>query len=297
MHFRLNLICLMLMACRPQSEVSHLKHDAAQYVLSPESWHWQDLTPQEFEDVYLPSNGWGSVDDFLPASHAATQRMDYLLTAIHDRIKEHHPDQLLNVPAPRSRIYRGESPDAFVTTVPVCYAVPVRLKNNLAAQNSESDMDWITLDHNGNLSGASHDGICLQRSMSQDEARDYFDWISRNIRRSASQQGQSDNLCQLDVQASYDGFEVVPNPSCQRAPELADITQAKGFVIWKTQPYIVLYTGLLQHVDAEIKIITTLAHELAHYYRSHLTSFAGDYDYFYYHSSRKNSLNILTINR
>jgi hypothetical protein len=288
MRFYLSIIWLFLLACKPQSEAYNLKHDATQYVLSPDAWNWEDLSPQEFEDIYIPSNGWGTADAFLPASHAATQRMDYLLGKIHQRIQERYPEQLKNVPVPRSRIYKGESADAFVTTVPVCYSIPVQLDGSSPSQDTAASTEWISLDHNGHLSGANHNDLCVQRTMSQVEARKYFDWITRNIRRSAAQNGQKDHFCEIRVQSSKKGFQVVPDADCQRAPELDGISQANGFVIWKTQPYIVLYTGILRHVDAEIKIMTTLAHELGHYYRSHLTAFAGDYDYFYRQDAERN---------
>jgi hypothetical protein len=288
MRFYFSMICLVLFACKPQNGPYDLKHDAAQYVASPDAWHWVELSPQEFEDIHIPSNGWGTKDAFLPASHAATKRMDYLLGKIHQRIQERYPEQLKNVPVPRSAIYKGESPDAFVTTVPVCYSIPVKLDGSASLKGDAASTDWIALDHNGNLSGADHNDLCVRRTMSQLEANKYFDWISRNIKRTARETGQTDKFCEIRVQSSYGGFQVIPNAHCRRAPELDGIMHAKGFVVWKTQPYIVLYRGILRHVDAEIKIMTTLAHELGHYYRSHLTAFAGDYDYFYQQDVERN---------
>jgi hypothetical protein len=289
MRLSLSFIFIILLGCTEQGAVSKLQHDAAQYVPSPDAWHWQDLTTEQFENIHIPSNGWGTAEDFLPESHAATQRMNYLLRKTHERLLEHYPDQLKNVPLPRARIFKNEGAEAYVTPVPVCYRVPVRLGEAGPAQDSQSSVEWITLDHNGNLTTDQQSGLCVKREMTRAEAVDYFDWINQNIRRSASQHGQTDDFCEIAVEDAGKNFQLVPGAACQRTADLEGVSQSQGFVIWKAQPYIILYSGILQHVDAEIKIMTTLAHELAHYYKGHLTSFAGDYDYFYQLDAERNA--------
>lgn len=277
--FFLVISLVILNSCRHLPETSQTKHDAAQYVLSPAPWLWQDISPSEFAEVYIPANNWGSEQDFFPESDFATQRMNFLLSKIHNRIKEHYPDQLRHVPVPRARIYRKDTPDAFVTTVPVCYAVPVQLGEGEA--HEETSIDWVTMDLNGALSGAANSAKCIHKNMSKTEAREYFTWINQGIKRSELQNGQKKDLCQLKVQDDQSVLRIIPGATCKRASELHGITHAKGLIIWKTQPYLILYSGIIKHVDSEIKIITTLAHELGHYYRSHVNSFQGDYDYFY----------------
>jgi hypothetical protein len=288
MHLALSLVFFILLACTRQEAVSTLQHDAAQYVQSPDAWHWQDLTPEQFETIHIPSNGWGTADEFLPESHAATQRMNYLLRKIHQRLREHYPEQLKNVPLPRARIYKNEGAEAYVTAVPVCYSVPVQLGEAGPAQDFGSSVGWITLDHDGKLTVDQQNGLCVKREMTRAEAGDYFRWINQNIRRSASQHGQTESFCEIEVEDTGKGFHLVPGAACERATELEGVDRSQGFVMWKTQPYIILYSGILRHVDAEVKIMTTLAHELAHYYRSHLTAFAGDYDYFYRLDTERN---------
>jgi hypothetical protein len=279
----IGLLTAGLLSCKHADRGGELKHDMGSFVISSSPMMWQDLTSQEFDDIYIPANGWESPDSFYPETGEATQRMNTLLKHIHETLKRKFPAQLAHAPIPRARIYKGNTSNAFVTMVPVCYRLDVRLKEKQSdkVQAAEAAIDYVTMNVNGDLFGEKGSTRCLEKSISSHEAMEYFTWINHEIRRSEAQNGKTEHLCQIGFQTTKAGITIVPGQYCKRGPEIANVSLAKGLRIWKTQPYIVLYGGLINQLDSEIKIMTTLAHELGHYYRSHVNPFHGDYGYFY----------------
>jgi hypothetical protein len=286
------MVCFALVhlpGCGKSSMPAEVKHDLGRVVVSPMKGQWQDLSPQEFDEIYIPANGWGTPDNFYPEDSAATQRMNFLLSTIHETLKKKYPEQLAEVPVPRSRIYMDPEADARVTMVPVCYNIQVEFQRHKGTPSPTGVLDVVTMDVNGNFSKEKGTDECLSKTLSLQEAYHYFGGLNREIRRSAAESGHNGALCQIGLRYDKRGLTVRPNSLCKRDSAAAGAKGAKSLRIWKTQPYIILYSGLITFLDAEIKIVTTLAHELGHYYRGHVASFRGDYGYFYKVNKEGNS--------
>ncbi|MCX6131825.1 MAG: hypothetical protein NTX25_22545 [Proteobacteria bacterium] len=88
-----------------------------------------------------------------------------------------------------------------------------------------------------------------------------------------SQQSQ----CQMSF---TDPHTLEVSSGCSRSRDLTALTSAQSLTISQTSNFIAMYTGSFVKLS-EPDILSMLAHELGHYYRSHSTAPSSDYNYYY----------------
>lgn len=258
------LLLVLPVGCgqKPES-ASHVKHDANLPTRGNYGWMWQEVTDADYRDKIAPLLG-VAANDILPSNHKLTKKTQALLDLIDESVRRAHATELAQVPRPRAKVLLAENPNAFVAPVPVCYQVPVKVRTNEAGKSAARVFFDLTT---GEVSAwpagvecvdASGDGLKALQSVAEK-----FNAVSRD--------------CQLALSADH---QLVPSVECKRADDLDGITGAKSVAILQTANQISVHSSMFSLMSEEA-FVGVLAHELGHYYRSHITAHQDEYGFFY----------------
>ena len=280
------LICMaaltLIYACKSRQPNSDLEHTANQPVRGTEAWQWLEVTEAEYHQAIAPYLKLPSKENFIsqfqnsadPASEM-TIRMQYWLTNLHHLLKASYPDQLKNVPTPKAIIVRNDDANAFVSPVPVCLDVPVRLNPEIpiTAANTLNRISFTTDGEFTDDASSGKDPICVHRKFPREYLVDMVKWFD----------AKSDGCTvKFEMDPTTHVEEFILSKNCPLDPELEDVAIAKSIVVVTTSNWVTINTGLINQMkDDEWMVLPTIVHELGHYYRSHLTVFPKEYNYFY----------------
>ena len=257
-------------ACRDGGpSVSALRHDAGQPVNSIDAWNWTNDTENDYFDIVAAFSGVSTDRNrYLAASEPLRQRLDHWVGAIYDALKAAHPEALQNVPRPEVQVYVTDDINAFVAAIPVCLT-------NVAVDfgGGGAVVDNVMLYDGEFAAVAVKDGDqpCLKKVATRAEVDDR---IARNF---------TSHNCHVEVKeaavAGVDQFTLVPGAECALAPAMASLAGAKQLSVLSTSHWVTVFTGIVKDMS-EKQLVGVLAHELGHYFRSHVTmSYRYDYAY------------------
>ena len=160
------------------------------------------------------------------------------------------------VPKPMAKVLKESSANAFVAPVPVCYKLDVKVAGGSA--NASNTVDTVLMDlSTGELSSLPSEITCY------DGPTDVATMKSVVEKHNAS--GQA---CQYTVNSSN---VLVPDSDCARNADIDGVVKAKQVAILQTANWVTVHAGLFPLMTEE-EFASVLAHELGHYYRSHITS-------------------------
>jgi len=255
--------CALSAACS-SSSVSQLKHDLSAPVRDAAAHNWQSATDSDYAEIMAPLVGLNT-SSILPASNPLVQRAQFWLDQIDASLRSKFPVQLVDVPKPQAKVLKIGVPNAFVAPVPTCYNVQVQVGSVVAYSGRKVFIDVQT----GALAVWPEDLKCKDGEASRSGLVVAEAFVKKfNIGAGS---------CRYSLTAT--GI-LRPSSACTRDPEVAALGVSAGVVMMETSNFITVHSGLLK-IMSEGAFVSVLAHELGHYYRSHVTAKAGEYDYFY----------------
>lgn len=271
------ILCVLFMAllsCKSRQTASGLEHTVDDPVRDSGKWQWEELTPDEF---FISSAPYGDLPgrDMFILDDPLNKRMMFWLEQFDARLRARAKElgresDFKNVPKPRSIIMKENEANAFVNPVPVCVDVSVRVDPNIAVSD-DTTVNYVEFSSEGRVSQASDTPSCVRRQFDDAFINATMNWFNMHSRS-----------CRVNLEENSGHRKVVVvGQGCEKDPELEGIGFARGLVVITTSNWVTVNSGLISFFPEEKMILPTLAHELGHYYRSHMTTFAGEYNFFY----------------
>ncbi len=259
-------LCIVLSAScgKTDAQLSDVKHDADQPTRGTETFMWQSVSNADYASVMAPVLG---IDPskLLASDHALAKKTQFWLDKLDAGIRGAHPDQLANVPKPFAKVIKDSSANAFVGPVPVCYKMPVKVGSGTATASNTVDTIYLDL-KTGELSQWPSDLSCVNGATP-----------TATLKGMVAKFNASDSDCKYSISSDN---KLVPNSSCTVNADSADVVAAKSVTILETANYVTVHTGLFPLMTEE-SFVAVIAHELGHYYRSHMTAQEDAFDFFY----------------
>ena len=285
-----------------RSNLSHVENELVRK--GSESWQFTELSRNDFLRKALGIDMSENSDDpkkntVFPESSLANQFLNYWISEIHKRLASVYPEQIGRVPAPKGVILASDNPNAMVTGVRLCFDdLNISLENSgvfLKARQGDEAASALTFG-NGSRLGFTRfaAGTCVQKTRA--EAAQIIPAII-----AARQQRGVDQACPMRYSADEHKlrFDGICSELIGQVAGAGGIPHPESFHVFSPANWLTFYSGLFKlpypenypvagYKDAGYKdfdkeqIISVIAHELAHYYRSHQTSFAADYNYYYW---------------
>ena len=248
---------------------SNLFHDVDDPTLSTLSHQWGEVTGEDYLKFVAPLIQLD--DEFLPANNPLTKRVQTWIDRLDENLRSKHPDQMTGVPKPKARIILNPSLNAFIAPVPVCHDVEVRFKG----RSGKPMTDGIFLDISGGAFDVwpSDEIKCMPAAKGQ-AGRDEIAAAIREFNERAP------NGCKISLEKDGAKHFIAPNSSCEESSEMENFGGSETLVLLRTADWVNVYAGLITEMS-EREVVGVLAHELGHYYRSHVNAPRSMYDYFY----------------
>lgn len=273
----------VLFSCKSASnkhlESSAIKHDASQPTVGTEPFHWSATTVSEF-DVSSQKAPFRH-DVPLPPDHPTVKRLQLWTDRIHEAVeKDYLAKNSGPFPAPKPviNVVPSEEANGWVSGIVSCVDYPVDIDlHGGSPREPKHFKDRIRI---------AYDAIEFPRS--------FFGVPATRCAYPSNWPRGSDG--KADPQLFVEFFNK-QNPKCKLSfangrfrvygdgcsVEGNDYTSADRISIYSASPFIHITSSMVHNVDKEEAILSTLAHELGHYYRSHaIALLSGDaYDYWY----------------
>ncbi len=247
------------------SEVRHTLADPTrQGAPNRLDWAASDDAQGDYQRLIAPVLGkQGKAAEFLPESHLLVKRFQYWLDAIDSRLREIYPNRFSLVPKPLARLWVSAGPNGFVVPIQQCVPTPVQFKplGDAAAE----PLPIVGINFSGSVFAAG-DTVCLKSGAAEPGL--VVEWFERNI-----------GTCPLAVRDGH----VVVGAECKKAGALESVAanRARAFSVSGTSPVVTLSSAMFALLESEQQLVGVIAHELAHYYRSHPAMWTKKYNFFY----------------
>lgn len=257
-----------LTGCQQQN-ISTLKHDHGNTTRFANPLQWMSLEELPYEK-YREDNK--NSYNIMPQNEApiirawAQEWVDHIDTAIRFR----YPDQLQSTPKPEVALIGSEDPNAFISPSVDCFNVNVEFTGKTGANDGV-----LFLSKNGPM-------VFSQKDLEGFACKN----IDKNIMADFLEYSNSKSKdCKFDQ--TKDGFSV-SNCELISADPSSQYAGASTIAVVRTNPYVNLQLGLINTIKNEEEFVSVIAHELGHYYRSHVNFNSGEYEYFYAQSEHGN---------
>lgn len=310
-HTRIRLACLVLgsliysSACKtvaPSSELKHVENE----IVRPDSgaWQWAELSREDFA---LKSLGIDIAPDsedprrvlIFDQDHPSSQFVSYWIKAIDQRLRQRYPKQLQAVPIPQGLVIASEDPNAFVSGIPLCFrninvdleGSGVRLRGRTEGQSPSA----LSFTQEGRFGFVRFDPeSCI------DAKEELFQNILATVTGELRRRGlESQCPVSFDAAEKEIRFNDICRDLVNQVSGAATIPHPENFQIHVPANWISFHSGLflLPYPDNrdipdfrpstddafhKERLVAVIAHELAHYYRTHQLQFPGDYNFYYW---------------
>jgi Zn-dependent protease with chaperone function len=270
------------------SESAHTEGDPtfAQY-----AWQWSDETEDEFRKNAVNTSGWDGEPEFVAMDHPMTQRLQYWVDQLDTALRAAHPEALRATPKPHLIIRKSAEPNAWVSFMPVQWNV--RTRHAGGAPDSGAPP---TPDSDSGGGGAEGEGGAPVEAGAPAAPPPAGDFFLLNTGRVSSGEAKpferaydAEKLSQFikfhndgfaKCRLSLEGDVVVLGQDCKRYSNVS-ADRAEHLAYYATAKYVTITTGYLLELLDEDRVISTIAHELGHFYRSHATMPSDAVNYFY----------------
>lgn len=257
-------VSLMLAAACQESDSnnskkSKLSHDTNDPVRSEENWNWTTLSKSQFVSYVLQLGG----RTLTPVSEQFSdleRRARYWVELFDNKLRAKYSQELANVPKPQVLVITEKTPNAFISAAFACVDINVRLPRVGQATQTL----FLNLQNSGEFSAWPAGWKCLSTNHS-------------TLTHAIEAFNQRNQACQIQIT----GQTLRASQSCTFDSDIEGIASASRIVIPITANWMTIHAGLFTAMPSERAFIGVIAHELGHYYRSHITSFADEYDFFY----------------
>ncbi len=204
---------------------------------------------------------------FLPEGDPLTRRAQFWMDQIDLALRSHYKGQFSHIPKPIARIWISASPNGFTVPISVCGLVPVRFGDGI---QKLPDDKIASISFSGELFPMPNNRCREHGAVSP---QDMAEWFNRNV-----------GSCGMS--ASSDNKELVISEcklasTVQQPQSSQDGIRASGFGFFSTSQVVTLTSGLFLTLKTEAQLVAVIAHELAHYYRSHPSMSTAKFNFFY----------------
>jgi Zn-dependent protease with chaperone function len=230
---------LFLLSCNHSS--SRLTHKLDELTWSSESFQWARISKDEWlkEQDFRRS---GPVNEILnPPS--VSQELNRILKTIDQKARELYPSQLINTPTPQVLVINDEGVFAEALSASVC--VHAESQKEGATQK----VAYLRFDASGWLSEEDPKFECPKSAVQLSDLAPLISSFNKNV----------DPSCRVE---NVGGVLKIPK-TCDSVE-----FNSEKIVYEAAAPVIKITAGLVKKVN-EPQMFAILAHELAHYYRSH----------------------------
>jgi hypothetical protein len=260
----LSVTAIFAFGCGSRPTASDLSHDVDQPTRSTHNWNWSEVSDANYHDVITPLVGLDNTQ-FLDQDHELTVWTQKWVDIIDAKIRSEHPAKLANTPKPNAKVIKEKSANAFVAPVPVCYNVKVKLKSGTPNASNTADSVYLNA-KDGEFSAWPDQLTCVAASNDREDIKSYI------AAYNASSVG-----CKFELSAAG---VLQGNAKCALNADLAGAVAADKIVLFQTANYITVHTAIFGLMSEEA-LISVIAHELGHYYRSHVVGVMQEFDFFY----------------
>jgi Zn-dependent protease with chaperone function len=278
------LACSAIAADTGTSESAHTEGDPtfAQY-----AWQWSDETEDEFRKNAVNTSGWDGEPEFVAMDHPMTQRLQYWVDQLDTALRAANPEALRATPKPHIIIRKSPEPNAWVSFMPVQWNVRTRHAGGAPDSDAPIEVDA------GGEADASADGGAPVVAPAPPSVNDLFllatGRVSSGDSKPFDRAHDATTLSQFikfyndgfaKCRLSTEGDVLVLGKECKRYSNVS-ADRAEHLAYYATSKYVTITTGYLLELLDEDRVISTIAHELGHFYRSHATMPSDAVNYFY----------------
>ncbi|HVH43611.1 MAG TPA: M48 family metalloprotease [Labilithrix sp.] len=275
------LVACSVLARDASQESPHTEGDPT---FGQHAWLWADETEDEFRQNAERTSDWDGSPEFLTLDHPMTKRLQFWVDRMDEALRAQYPDKLRATPRPLVMVKKTEEANAWVSYLPISLDVRTRLPKRpaddggaaSAAVDAGADADAdggppappqnaaaALLERNGTIAAPYNPGFARPHDAAM--LRELTSFFNDGFAK-----------CRLTLE----GEALVLGDGCERNRYLrAD--EADRFSYYATAKYITFTTGYILELLDEDRIVSTLGHELGHYYRSHANMPTDVVNYFY----------------
>ncbi len=250
------LLLITLVAGCAKPESSQVKHNTNEPVRANSDFFFAERS-KNVKDLYYKKTSKKDKpeiprDNFVADTHPFAVRVQFWVDKLDAIIRSQDPKATLNVPKPKAMVGMRQDFNANVKSHVYCYS------NLNAVINESMEGEGEVVDNVEDLEGYD---LCnsVHAEKSEEKIEIAKTWL---LYKGISCEGESE--------VSEKGkTSTVSVSGCEADGEQIDEkVVVKGLYVFKTSPYITIYSGLFTGGSEEV-LVGVLAHELAHYYRTH----------------------------
>jgi Zn-dependent protease with chaperone function len=273
------LACSAIAADTGTSESNHTEGDPtfARY-----AWQWSDETEDEFrKNAANTSSEWDGAPEFVAMDHPMTQRLQYWVDQLDGALRAANPEALRATPKPHIIIRKSAEPNAWVSFMPIQWNLRTRHAGGVdSGAPIADDAGDASVDGGAVAAPPPPAGDLFLLTTGRVTSGDVkpFDrpYDAQALGEFIKFYNDGFAKCRLSIE----GEVLVFGQDCKRSSNV-DVDRAEHLAYYATSKYVTITTGYLLELLDEDRVISTIAHELGHFYRSHATMPSDAVNYFY----------------
>lgn len=296
------LIGPSLLACSAlaaDTTTSESNHTAGEPTFAQHPWLWADESEDEFKKNardQIASDPWGdpAAPEFLALDHPMSQRLQFWVDKLDEALRAAHPEALKGTPRPRLIVKKTQDVNAWVSSIPIAWNVKTRhagAGGGVGDGGSEGGADGDGSVREGGAIENAEAGAAMPVAPPTTSPMILLSTgrIWQSAQTPFARPHEPAQLTEL-LKLHNDGFSkcrltkegdvVVFGAACKRYPEVVG-DRSDALTYYGTSKFITITTAYLLTLLDEDRIVSTLAHELGHYYRSHVNMPSDVLNYFY----------------
>jgi hypothetical protein len=261
------LLSGLVTACGKSTSDSYLRHNDNQPTRSNSVWNWSEVSEENQEKIVLAGE---APQGFLSNSSKLVKRSQYWVDQIDSKMRSAHSQEMAGVPKPKVKLLKVPDFNAFIAGMYSCFDLSLEISDREGSRDSGI---FIDLSAGGELYRWNDTDADFPVECIKDPSKE-------TLIQALAEFNASSASCKFEVREN----KVVASADCPVAEEMNSpraIAAGGKIVISRTSSWVNIFTGLIEKIADEDEFVAVIAHELAHYYRSHITANKTDYDFFY----------------
>lgn len=264
----------LALGCSPDESASNVSHDHGEPTRSNNDLFWFGTDQMDFtkHKNNLKNSG---LDVMYPGEAPLTYGWTkFWVDTIDAELRSRYPDKLLATPKPEVALIRTKSPNAFISSSAYCFKADVAFEGRELGEKDSSNREnegTLFLSAEGveiySTKELNEENIeCV--SGDSEKIEQYFDYFSDN----------TTSKCKITSENSQYKLSGCKPTMVGLNTKISSVTSV---VMLRVAPYVNLNLGMIDIIEDESSLVSIIAHELGHYYRSHSNKVSGEYNYFY----------------
>ena len=298
LHYMILLSSIFILSSCKTSDYRIKFHELGFKTLGGPKLLWHTENNEEFKR-YAVDEILREVKDeirYVDADSAFYRKFQSITNNFDSLLRQRYAKEMKSIPQPVIKIIDNlQEPEvnAFAHSLPVCYDVPFLLgvhkinnkstvsikqrdeilKNTAIGFSSEGDFSFSL---SQDLGTSENIPACVIVKPTRDDFQDLLRWINEN------QFDKKVTECRLDLLDYEQRFAVLPSSKCRIDASISrNFTKLNYFYHRSQGNIITVHKDLIDALDNDNLVSSTIAHELAHYYLTHSVKFDANTSYFY----------------